>query len=108
MRKARLSEMTKGWFIGSFTPTLLDTTAVEVAIKRYNAGERETAHYHKIATEFTAIISGKVIMNGVEYEEGDIVVVEPHEITDFEACVETVTVVVKCPGASNDKYTRGD
>ena len=44
-------------------------------------------------------------MNGVEYIEGDIVVMEPGEATDFE-CLEngTKNVVVKIPGANNDKY----
>ena len=44
-------------------------------------------------------------MNGVEYSKGDIVVTEPNESTDFE-CLEdgTQNVVVKYPGANNDKY----
>ena len=44
-------------------------------------------------------------MNGVEYGAGDIIVMEPHEVTDFE-CLEdeTINVVVKIPGANNDKY----
>lgn len=44
-------------------------------------------------------------MNGVEYTKGDIVVVEPMESTDFEALEDnTQNVVVKYPGANNDKY----
>ena len=44
-------------------------------------------------------------MNGVEYGKGDIVVMEPNEATDFEALEDnTVNVVVKLPGANNDKY----
>ena len=44
-------------------------------------------------------------MNGVEYKKGDIIVMEPMEATDFE-CLEdgTQNVVVKYPGANNDKY----
>ena len=62
-------------------------------------------HYHKIATEITVIVSGKVKMNGIEYSKGDIVVMEPNEATDFE-CLEngTQNVVVKLPGANDDKY----
>ena len=42
---------------------------------------------------------------GVEYKKGDIIVMEPMEATDFE-CLEdgTQNVVVKYPGANNDKY----
>lgn len=82
------------------------TNDVEVAVKSYNKGDYETRHYHKIATELTVIISGRVRMNGIEYGKGDIIVMEPNEATDFE-CLEdgTQNVVVKIPGANNDKYT---
>lgn len=105
MKTANLQDMIKGWFIGNFEPSLLKTNDVEVAVKKYARGDYEESHYHKIATEFTVIISGKVRMNGVEYSAGDIIVMEPNESTDFE-CLEdgTVNIVVKIPGASNDKY----
>lgn len=105
MKIARIDEMTKGWFIGNFEPSLLKTNAVEVALKKYKKGDYEEAHYHKIATEFTVIVSGRVRMNGKEYIEGDIIVIEPNDSTDFEALEDnTVNVVVKIPGANNDKY----
>ncbi len=105
MKKAKLQDMVKGWFIGNFEPSLCQTNDVEVAVKEYKAGDYEDRHHHKIATEYTAIIKGRVRMNGVEYGAGDIIVMEPNESTDFE-CLEdgTVNVVVKLPGASNDKY----
>jgi quercetin dioxygenase-like cupin family protein len=96
--------MTKGWFVGDFEPTLLKTQQVEVAVKHYRKGDREGCHYHKLATEITLIVSGKVRMKGFEYGKGDIVVIEPMESTDFEALEDTVTAVVKHPGAINDKY----
>ncbi len=104
MRTAYLGEMVKGWFIGNFEPTLYRTNDVEVAVKRYKAGDYEGSHYHKIATEFTVILSGEVRMNGVKYTEGDIVVMEPGDVTDFESVTDVVNVVVKIPGANNDKY----
>lgn len=105
MKIARIDEMTKGWFIGNFEPSLLKTNAVEVALKKYKKGDYEKAHYHKIATEFTVIVSGRVRINGKEYIEGDIIVIEPNDSTDFEALEDnTVNVVVKIPGANDDKY----
>lgn len=104
MKTARLRDMKKGWFVGNFTPTLCATNDVEVAVKQYCRGETEQPHYHKIATEFTVIVSGKVRMNGVEYKQGDIVVMEPGDITDFEALEDSVNVVVKIPGVNDDKY----
>jgi hypothetical protein len=105
MKVFNLNDMIKGWFIGNFEPSILKTNDVEVAVKKYNKGDYEDSHYHKVATEVTVIISGKVRMNGKVFGSGDIVVMEPHQSTDFE-CMEdnTVNVVVKIPGANNDKY----
>lgn len=105
MKTAKLTDMIKGWFVGNFEPTLLKTNAVEVAVKEYRKGDYEGRHYHKIATEITVIVNGRVKMNGIEYGKGDIIVMEPGEVTDFE-CLEdgTQNVVVKFPGANNDKY----
>lgn len=107
MKIAKLDDMIKGWFIGNFEPSLCKTNDVEVAVKKYNKGDFEDKHYHKIATEYTLIISGRVRMNNKEYKEGDIIIMEPYETTDFE-CLEdnTINVVVKLPGASNDKYLK--
>jgi hypothetical protein len=101
---AKLSAMSKGWFVGNFSPTLYATEAVEVAVKEYPAGFAEEWHYHKIATEFTVIVTGEVEMNGKRYGKGDIIVIPPGEGTDFRALTATVTTVVKLPCAANDKY----
>lgn len=107
MKIAKLDDMIKGWFIGNFEPSLCKTNDVEVAVKKYNKGDFEDKHYHKIATEYTLIISGRVRMNNKEYKEGDIIIMQPYETTDFE-CLEdnTINVVVKLPGANNDKYLK--
>jgi len=104
MKLNKLSDMVKGWFVGNFEPTLYKTTDVEVAVKRYKAGERDTKHYHKIATEISVILDGRAIMNGVEYSDGDIITVEPNDVTEFEAIDDITIIVVKIPGAENDKY----
>lgn len=104
VRKENLYGMLRGWFVGEFSPTLCKTNEVEVGVKRYHAGEYEGVHYHKIATEITVIVSGAVEMNGVRYEENDILVIEPYDATDFLALTDAVTTVVKIPGASDDKY----
>lgn len=96
--------MTGGWFVGNFTPTSFSTGDSEVCFKRYKAGDYEKKHIHKIATEITAIVHGKVLMNGIEYREGDIVVMEPREATDFKALTEASNIVVKVPCVKGDKY----
>ena len=104
MKVAKIDHMVRGWFVGDFKPTAYATKDVEVGIKRYFAGATEPRHFHKVATEITVIISGHVRMNGTEYHSGDIITIEPNYSTDFEVLEDTVTVVVKLPGALNDKY----
>ena len=104
MRTEKLENMTKGWFVGNFEPTLYRTNEVEAAVKKYDAGDYEKKHYHKIATEITVITKGIVRMNGREYTAGDIIIMEPAEVTDFYAVTDSENVVIKIPGANNDKY----
>ena len=104
MKLHKLKDMFKGWFVGNFEPSLYKTDDVEVAVKNYKAGDGEEKHYHKIATEITVVSKGKVLMNGTEYNEGDVIVIEPMEATDFHALEDTITMVVKIPCVKGDKY----
>lgn len=104
MKIFRLKDMKGGWFVGNFLPTCLKTKEFEVACKYYKSGDREKSHTHKIATEITLIISGLVKMREVKYKTGDIIILEPGDITDFQVLEDTITVVVKVPSVTDDKY----
>ena len=104
MRSEKLSDMVGGWFVGAFAPTALDTASCEVAVKSYKAGTKEALHHHRVATEVTLVLSGHVRMAGREWYAGDIIVLEPGEATEFEAITDAINVVVKTPGALDDKY----
>ena len=67
MQVSKLDDMAKGWFVGNFEPTLVKTNDVEVAVKSYKKGDAEDKHYHKIATEITVVVSGRVKMNNIIY-----------------------------------------
>jgi quercetin dioxygenase-like cupin family protein len=104
MNHEKLKDMVNGWFVGAFKPTALDTEACEVAVKSYKGGDCERTHFHKIATEVTLVLSGRVRMKGREWEAGDIIVLEPGEATDFHALTDATNVVVKVPSVKDDKY----
>jgi len=104
VRHAVLADMVKGWFIGDFMPAVAHSTACEVALKSYSAGEREALHHHRIATEITTIVSGTVEMAGQCWAAGDIIVLQPGEATAFHAVTASVCVVVKLPSVAGDKY----
>jgi mannose-6-phosphate isomerase-like protein (cupin superfamily) len=104
LQRYKLNQFTKGWFVGNFSPTLLSTDEVEVAVKRYRAGEGEATHFHKVATELTLVVSGRVRMSGEEFGPDDIIKIEPGHATDFMPLTDATTVVVKVPCVSGDKY----
>jgi mannose-6-phosphate isomerase-like protein (cupin superfamily) len=104
LERSQLTHFTKGWFVGNFSPTLIATDAVEIAVKHYRAGEHEGSHHHKIATELTAVISGRVRMCGEEIAAGEIVKIQPGQSTSFTALTDATTVVVKLPCVAGDKY----
>lgn len=104
MRLDKLADMNRGWFVGDFHPTVLRSRDVEVAVKHYDAGDNELLHHHRVSTELTVVVTGRVRMNGEHYGAGDIVSVEPGEATDFHAETDAITVVVKLPCVVGDKY----
>jgi hypothetical protein len=104
MKTRRLEEMVGGWMVGDFEPSCYRTAACEVACKHYDAGAREPAHVHRVASELTLIVSGDVRMNGRHFTAGDIVMLDPGEPTDFEALTAVTTVVVKMPSVRGDKF----
>jgi hypothetical protein len=100
----KLDGMVRGWFVGDFEPTLYRTSDVEVAVKVYVAGDREERHVHKVATELTAVVTGRVRMDGVELGPGDIAELLPGEPSDFLALTDATVVAVKLPAVAGDKY----
>ena len=100
----RLKDYVKGWFIGDFFPSIIQTKNFEVGVKTYKQGDKEEPHYHKVATEITVINYGKAIMDGRLVSEGDIIVIDSKMVTGFEALTNCQTTVVKVPSVKGDKY----
>ena len=96
--------MTRGWFIGDFEPSLLKTKDFEVGILTHKKGEEWPKHYHKIATEYTVLISGSMTICGELIEPGTIFILEPNEIADPVFHEDCTVVVVKTPSVVGDKY----
>lgn len=99
-----LNDFTKGWLVGDFSPAIFNSKDVEVAVKYYKKGDKEQKHVHKVATEYTIILSGKVRMNEKINSSKDIVLVKPNESTDFECLEDSITLVIKTPSIPSDKY----
>ncbi len=104
MKKFRFEDMKRGWFIGDFEPTAFKTKNFEVAVGHHKKGEVWDKHFHKLATEITLILEGKVKMNDEIFVKGDIFIIYPNEIVAPVFLEETDYVVVKTISDKNDKY----
>lgn len=100
----KLPNFTKGWFLGNFDPSLLKTEQFEVGVKKYKEGDKDSQHLHKIATEYTIIVSGKFRMNNQELYPDDIVTIFPNQTVIFECLESGTTLVIKTPSLIGDKY----
>jgi len=103
MKIHKLQTMIGGWFIGDFLPSVHKAN-YEIGLKKYEAGDSEPKHHHRLATEFTLVVSGKICMNGVLFYEGDIIQVDPFDDVKFECIEDATTVVFKTVSVVGDKY----
>jgi len=103
MKRANLSDMKGGWFVGAFAPAIANTSAFEAGVKKYKKGQIDPKHYHALTTEITVIVSGRARMMEQELAAGDIILLEKGEATGFEALEDTVLCVVKFPSLPDDK-----
>ena len=104
MKKCKLSDSgARGWFIGDFPDAVIRTKDFEVNYQVNKKGP-SPSHYHKIITEVQLVVSGCMIINGVEFGPGDICVLDPNEEYHAEYLEETATVAVKFPSIPTDKY----
>jgi quercetin dioxygenase-like cupin family protein len=104
MQVFSLDDMYRGWFVGDFSPCVIRSKEVEVALQKYDAGSKEKAHFHAVATEVTLISKGRASFNGKVVEQGEIVLISPGETVEFIALTDTETVVIKLPSLIGDKY----
>ena len=104
MKKFDYNEMKGGWYIGNFEPTAFKTKNFEVAYAKHKKGDAWDKHLHKIATEITLIIKGKVRVNNEIFSIGDIFIIEPNEMVDPLFLEDTEVIVVKNISDVNDKY----
>jgi quercetin dioxygenase-like cupin family protein len=104
MKILKLKDFTRGWMIGDFTPAILQTKNFEFGVKDYKAGDQEDAHLHKVATEFSVIVSGEFKMNDQILKKGDVLVMEPNDIANFSCISDGSTAVIKVPSVKGDKY----
>jgi hypothetical protein len=103
MQIYKLNEMKDGWFVGNFLPTAFKTKDFEVCYKKHAKGEFWDKHYHEKIYEVNLLVKGKMLINDIELNEGDIFVIQPFYISKPTFLEDCELVIVKTPSITDDK-----
>jgi quercetin dioxygenase-like cupin family protein len=104
MKIHKITEFFRGWFIGNFNPSVLNTKDFEVGLLTHKQGEHWPKHYHAIATEYNLLVSGKMIIKQTTIEPGDIFIIDPYEVADPIFLEDCTVLCIKTPSVPGDKY----
>ena len=108
MKIEKMKNMVCGWFVGDFEPSVYRTKKFEVSFKSHKKNEKTPPHYHKKAIEINYLIHGRMIINGIELNSGDIFTIEKNETVYPKFLTNCELIVVKTPSVINDKYEKSE
>lgn len=100
----RIEDFTRGWLIGDFEPSLIRTKDFEVGILTHKKDEVWPKHYHKLADEYNVLVKGRMTVNGIELNTGDVFVIEKNEVSEPKFLEDCTVLVIKIPSVMGDKY----
>ena len=103
MQIYKLNDMKDGWFIGNFLPSALKTKDFEVCYKKHTKNEFWDKHYHEKIHEVNLLVKGKMLINDIELNEGDIFIIEPYYVSKPTFLEDCELVIVKTPSITDDK-----
>jgi hypothetical protein len=104
VKKNKLENMTRGWLIGNFTPSILKTDAFEVGYLTHHKGQVWPAHLHKEANEYNILIKGSLLINNETINLGEIFVIPKGMLTHATFLEDCEILCIKVPSNTKDKY----
>jgi len=104
IKQNKLENMTRGWLIGDFTPSILKTDAFEIGYLKHPKDQVWPAHVHKEANEYNILIKGKLIINNETIMQGEIFVIPKNMLTSAKFLEDCEIICIKVPSLPIDKY----
>lgn len=104
VKVSRLEAMTRGWLIGDFTPSILRTSAFEVAYLHHKKDENWPAHVHNLADEYNVLIRGSMMINNEQISQGDIFIIKKGMMTKATFLEDCEILCIKVPSVPSDKH----
>ena len=100
----KLTDFTRGWFIGNFLPNIIKTSDFEIAKLHHGKDEKWPFHYHKEADEYNVLLKGKMILNGNIIHEKSLFIIHKNEIACPFFLEDCQVLCIKSPSSPKDKY----
>ena len=104
MKLSNIKDMTRGWFIGDFEPSILRTKDFEVGVLIHKKGEVWPKHYHALSTEYNLLLEGSMTIQNTLINSGDIFILDPMEIADPIFHEDCRVLCIKVPSVPGDKH----
>jgi len=104
MKVQKLTEFHRGWVIGDFEPSILRTKDFEVGVLHHPKNEQWPAHTHYQSWEYNILVAGKMTLQNILLEAGDVFTLEPGEIADPTFHEDCTVICVKVPSIIGDKH----
>jgi len=98
-----IKNFTRGWIIGDFKPSLLQTSAFEVAVLYHKKAESIAKHKHEHAIEYNVVLSGCLEVNNEIVRENDIFIFDKNEVANVKVLEDTKVLCIKTPSVPKDK-----
>lgn len=103
MQVRKLHEFHRGWVIGDFHPSILNTKEFEMGVMHHPKGEQWPFHTHLVLTEYNILVQGDMTIQGVRLTTGDVFILHPGDVADPEFHEDCTIVCVKVPSVKGDK-----
>ena len=104
IKQNKLENMTRGWLIGDFSPSILKTNDFEIGYLKHPKDQVWPAHVHKEANEYNILIKGKLIINNETIEQGEIFIIPKNMLTSAKFLEDCEILCIKVPSLPKDKY----
>ena len=104
VKKSKLENMTRGWLIGNFEPSILKTDLFEVGYLKHPKGQVWPPHLHKDADEYNIVIKGLLSINNEMINQGEVFIIPKNMLTSAKFLEDCEILCIKVPSNTKDKY----
>ena len=104
VKNGNLSDMTRGWLIGDFEPSIYRTKDFEIGYLFHPKGQVWAPHVHMEADELNVLIRGQMKINNELIKEKEIFIVKKGMLTSSVFLEDCEILCIKVPSNVKDKY----